>query len=220
MTIQTTTQATLQQVPDELILVVKRDDFFPFGAWQGLEEVNHSFFIDIIQQKKAFLPRSQMEQDSSYKQIIPYLIFTHENRYFLMQRTSTATEQRLHSKYTLGIGGHIRQEDMIENDKNNDYQSILNWARREFEEEINYSGSYKIEPLGILNDDSNTVGQVHVGFVFLLHGDSADISVKSELKSGQLLTLDECSPIYDSMETWTKIVFDFLNKSSNKSCCC
>lgn len=203
----------IQTHHDEHILVVKRTDLFPIVAWQGLQEVKNNYLVDIVKEKKEFLPRSLMEQDPTYKQIIPYLIFTHNDTYFLMQRQAKATETRLQSKYSLGIGGHIRQEDIEGAD-------IADWARREFEEEVSYKGSYTIELMGILNDDSNPVGQVHIGFIYLLKGDSPEISVKEELKSGTLLTLDECAKFYDSMEPWTQIIFDHLeNKRSPKKCC-
>ena len=70
-----------------------------------------------------------METDPAYKQIIPYLVFTYENKYFLMQRQKKASETRLQSKYSLGIGGHIREEDM-------ENCTLVDWAKREFEEEI------------------------------------------------------------------------------------
>jgi len=188
---------------DELILVVKRDDLFPQGAFSGMHKVDFSHYLDVIQKKQEFMPRSHMETDPTYKQIIPYLVYSFENRYFLMQRQSKATEQRLQSKYSLGIGGHIRQEDLTTN-------SIFDWARREFHEEIDFRGEFEIEPLGILNDDSDAVGQVHVGFVFLLKGNSAQIKVNSELKSGVLLSLVEIKDFYDRLENWSKIVFDYL----------
>lgn len=188
---------------DENVLVVSREQLFKNGAFQGLETVNTQDYLAIITEYKEFLPRSIMETDLKYKQIIPYLIFTHNDKYFLMQRQSGSTEQRLQSKYSLGIGGHIREEDLVSN-------NILDWARREFEEEISYSGDYTVEPVGILNDDSNAVGQVHTGFVFLLKGNSDQIFVKSELKSGELLSLYECKKYYDFMETWTQIVFNKL----------
>ena len=144
-----------------------------------------------------------MENDPTYKQIIPYLVFCHEDRYFLMQRTDKSTEQRLQNKYSLGIGGHIRQEDMTTD-------SIIDWAEREFHEEVSYNGSLNVKPLGILNDDSNAVGQVHVGFVFLLEGDNQQIKVKSELKSGTLLTLDDIKYYFDKMESWSQITFECL----------
>ena len=199
-------QPTIPKAHDEKILVVKRTEIMPDGPWNGLKQVDFEAYLTIIDQKKQFLWRSQMEQDTSYKQIIPYLVFTHNDKYFLMQRRSTASETRLQSKYSLGIGGHIRQEDMT-------CPSIFEWARREFHEEVSYDGSFKIEPLGVLNDDSNAVGEVHIGFVLLLRGDSDVISVRSELKSGNLMEFEQCRQLYGSMENWSQTVFDMLAKS-------
>jgi len=190
---------------DENILVVKRNHMFPTGSWNGIKKTKDSLFVETIFEKKEFLPRSLMEHDPSYKQIIPYLIFNHEDRYFLMQRKAKASEKRLRSKYSLGIGGHIRQEDIQDAD-------IYSWAKREFHEEVDYQGNVAVEFLGILNDDTNDVGKVHVGFVYLLKGDSSEISVKDELQSGDLLTLYECEDLYQHMENWSQIVFDFLSK--------
>ncbi len=117
-----------------------------------------------------------------------------------MQRQAKASEQRHKGKFTLGLGGHIRQEDMSTD-------SIFDWATREFHEEVSYNGSIEIETLGILNDDSNAVGQVHLGLVLLIKGNNADISIKSELKSGTMMTLNELTSYYDDMETWSQMVY-------------
>ncbi len=189
---------------DEEILVVKRSLLLPAGStWQGIKTTGLQEFLTTVMQEKEFLPRSIMENDPLYKQVIPYLIFAHEDRFFLMQRQAQASEQRLKNKYSLGIGGHIVREDLSGSD-------IMGWARREFNEEIDYSGSYTVTPLGILNDDSNAVGQVHVGYVLLLQGDSANIKIRSELKSGTLLPLIDCEAYYPQMETWSQHVFDAL----------
>ncbi len=132
-----------------------------------------------------------------------YLCRAEKDKYFLMQRKSDASEARLKNKHSLGIGGHIRQEDIGS-------KTIFDWAAREFAEEIEYNGSFEIEPIGLLNDDSNPVGQVHLGFVFLLKGDSDKIKIRSELKEGKLLTLQECKQLYPAMENWSQIVFDCL----------
>ena len=190
---------------DELVLVVKRDLLFTANAWHGLKTDNIEETVLCIEKNKEFLPRSLMELDIQYKQIIPYLIFMHEGKYFLMQRQSKTTEQRLKNKYSMGIGGHINQEDMTSS-------SIIDWATREFHEEISYAGDYTVEVMGVLNDDSNAVGQVHLGLVLLLRGNSSDIAVKSELKSGFLLSLEECAEYYPTMESWTQIIYNTLVK--------
>lgn len=189
----------------ESILVVPTATLFPQGAWNGLKKVNCDTYLHLIEKNKEFIARGVAETDPSYKQIIPYLVFTHNGKYFIMQRKASSTEQRLANKYTLGIGGHLREEDM-------EGTSIIEWAQREFHEEIAYTGSVSITPLGLLNDDSNDVGKVHAGFVFLLEGDSDQISIKSELQHGYLASVAECKEKRPSMETWSQYVLDYLLK--------
>lgn len=196
---------------DEHILVVKRSTLFAQEpAWQGIKAVDFSAYLTLIQKHQEFLPRSLMESDPTYKQIIPYLIFCHHDRYFLMQRSATATEQRLRNKATLGIGGHIRQEDMTN-------ASIMQWAYREFHEEVSYDGQLDIEPLGIINDDTNPVGQVHIGFVLLLKGSHNNITIKEELVSGKLLSLEECTNYIPTMESWSILALQFLLEKQRPS---
>jgi predicted NUDIX family phosphoesterase len=197
-------------IPLENILVVPTKELFFEGAWQGLrgiDQLDLQAYMNVIQDQCLFLSRPQMEENFNYKQIIPYLIFQYEDKYFLMQRGGGASESRLRSKFSLGIGGHIREDDMQGN-------SIFDWARREFAEEVDYKGDLEVTMLGILNDDSNEVGQVHLGLVMLLTGDSDQIFVKSELKSGELLTLKECELFEPQMENWSKLVFDYLKNVS------
>ena len=195
---------------DELILVVKRSTLLATQDFQGFLPCNNfTTYEQLITQNQEFIARSEAEQDPRYKQIIPYLVFTHNGRYFLMQRKSTASEQRLKNKLSLGIGGHIRQEDITNT-------SLVAWASREFTEEINYNGSYTTQALGIINDDSNDVGKVHIGFVFLLTGNSDAISIRSELKSGTLIPLEECINQLEAFETWSQLVITALQKGINE----
>lgn len=192
---------------DELILVVERTKLFAHeNAWYGLNtKASLEQYLTTINTHKEFLWRSAMEQDPRYKQIIPYLIFQHNDTFFMMQRKATASETRLQSKFSLGIGGHIRQEDLQEN-------SLFAWAEREFHEEVSYAGNLTMEYLGILNDDSDAVGQVHIGFVLLLKGDSADIKINDEHKSGQLVTLNEAEVYFEKMEGWSQKVLRALQQ--------
>jgi predicted NUDIX family phosphoesterase len=191
--------------PDEKILVVPRKDLFSFATPQGMIQVDEGRLREIIDRHQCFLWRSKVETDPSVKQIIPYLIFRFKDQLFLMQRKDQATEQRLKNKYTLGIGGHIRQKDISDG-------SILDWAKREFVEEINFKGNYTPRFLGLLNDEIDSVGQVHTGFVYLLEGDSPEISIRSELQEGRLTSIEECSKLAHQMERWSQIVFEFITK--------
>lgn len=207
MTTQTRAAAVAHDQHDEQILVVKRTHLFTpdAPAWHGIKNSKVAMYVDLIYQQKEFQPRRLMELDQAYKQIIPYMVFQYENRYFLMQRTSTTSEQRLKNLYSLGIGGHVQEQDVVG-------FNLIDWARREFHEEISYNSSFSVTTIGILNDDTNDVGKVHLGLVLLLQGTSDEISIKSELKSGKLVTLAECRAHYDQLESWSKCVVDVLEQ--------
>lgn len=191
---------------DEHILVIKRSTLdLHEGKWQGLKRCSLDQFQLLVAQEKEFHPRSLMESNKNYKQIIPYLIFRHNNRYFVMQRSSSAGEQRLKNSYTLGIGGHVREEDLTG-------KSLIDWAQREFNEEVTYRGSFHVQSLGLLNDDLTEVGQVHLGCAFLLEGDSDAICIRSELKSGVLLPLEMLDELHYSFESWSTIIISALKE--------
>ncbi len=188
---------------DEEILVIKCATLFQnHSVWQGINS-EISKFMPAITTQGCFMHRAHAETNTSFKQIIPYMIFMFEKKLFVMQRKSNASEQRLAGKFSLGIGGHIRQEDILNN-------NIIDWATREFEEEVTYHGSKRIEIIGILNDDSNPVGQVHLGLILLVHADSDQISINDEHKSGVLLTRHECINLMPRMENWSQICLQFL----------
>ena len=208
--LSTSNASSRDNTHEEMILVVKRQHLFPTSTWEGLRSDVIDSYLTIISTASEFQPRHVMEQDLNYKQIIPYLIFQYEDKIFLMQRTSTTSEQRLQNKYTIGIGGHMRQEDL------NAGTTIFDWAKREFEEEVSYDGSLKIATLGVLNDESNDVGQVHLGLVLILIGNSPHITIKSELKQGNLIPLIDCFDSVHKMETWSQIAFMSILKQGIK----
>ncbi len=188
----------------EQILVVKRSTLFAHqSAWHGMYSNNIEPIISAITTNQEYMQRSLAETDPSYKQIIPYMIFTFEGKYFVMQRKATASEQRLAGKLSLGIGGHMRKEDMSG-------KTIFDWARREFEEEVSYFGNLQVTTLGVLNDDTSEVGKVHLGLVLLAQGDNNEISIKDEHKSGILMTKQECLKRIENFESWSQIILQML----------
>ena len=188
----------------EEVMVVNRSDLFVGGTWHGLRTEGIDKIVDLIKSKHAFLPRGKVETDTSWQQIIPYMVFINDGCVFVMQRKGDHTEARLANNYSLGIGGHINAQDIGDSD-------IMAWAKREFEEETDYEGTFNGEFVGVLNDDSNEVGSVHIGLVIFVHGDSNKISVKSEHKSGEMITIDKVGKHYGDMETWSQIVYDYLS---------
>jgi predicted NUDIX family phosphoesterase len=187
----------------EQVLCVKREDIFPDGAWHGFVSKDLERHQELIRKRHFFMPRSSVEDDPSYQQIIPYVVFRHGDRYFLTHRLRASSERRLRKQYSLGVGGHINPGDLEAGDP------ILDGLKREWEEEVVYHGKFEARLLGLLNDDSSPVSKVHLGVVFLVDGDTPDIAIRETDKlEGELLTLDEMRRLYLEMESWSQMVYD------------
>ena len=190
---------------DEHVLVVRREDVFPDGAWHGFVETGLERAQRVIREQSFFMPRSQVEDDSSYQQIIPYVVFRHQDRYLLTRRLRASSEKRLRQQCSLGVGGHINPGDLENGDP------ITDGLRREWDEEVIYRGHFEARLLGLLNDDSSPVSKVHLAVVFLVDGDTAEIAIRETDKlSGELLTLEEMRIFYLEMESWSQMVYDRL----------
>ena len=189
----------------EQVLCVKREDMFPDGAWHGFVSQDLGRHQALIRERHFFKPRAEVENDPGYQQIIPYVVFRHDGRYFLTHRLRASSQKRLRKQYSLGIGGHINPGDLEAGDP------ILDGLRREWGEEVIYDGKFEAQLIGLLNDDSSPVSKVHLGVVFLVDGDSPNISIRETDKlAGELLTLDEMRIYYLGMESWSQMVYDRL----------
>lgn len=187
----------------EQILVIPRNAIEHLLPNQGIRHTDASALKKLIETNAIFMPRGRAEIDPMFKQIIPYLVFVYEQQLFLMQRSDKASESRLASKLSLGIGGHLQEKDLQET-------SLFDWAEREFIEEVEFTGSIKPQFIGIINDESNTVGQVHAGLLWLVKASTPNIKVKEELKSGELVSLQYCKEHYKHLESWSQMVIDHL----------
>jgi predicted NUDIX family phosphoesterase len=195
----------MSPVATEQVLVVRREDMFPDGAWHGFVTDNLDRHQRVIRESHFFKPRSEVENDASFQQIIPYVVFRHRDRYFLTHRLRASSEKRLRKQYSLGVGGHINPGDLEGGDP------ILDGLKREWSEEVVYDGRFEARMLGLLNEDSSPVSKVHLGVVFLVEGDTPDIKIReTEKLAGELLTLAEMRMYYLAMESWSQIVYDRL----------
>jgi predicted NUDIX family phosphoesterase len=189
----------------EQVLCVKRDEIFPDGAWHGFVSDDLERHQAVIRERHFFKTRSEVEDDPTFQQIIPYVVFRHGDHYFLTHRLRASSEKRLRKQYSLGVGGHINPGDLEAGDP------ILDGLKREWQEEVNYDGRFEARLIGLLNDDSSPVSKVHLGVVFVVEGDSPNITIRETDKlAGELLTLDEMRIYYLGMESWSQMVYDRL----------
>lgn len=190
---------------EENVLVVPTSGINPLLTGR-FTNTNLERALNYILSNYSFRSRAIVEEDPSFKQIIPYVIVRFEDRYLLLQRTSRQTEKRLHGKLSIGIGGHINDLETAGAHANIIHAGL----ERELEEEIHLIGQRRsLDLVGIISDDSTPVGQVHLGCVFVLETDSPEFTVNEpDLMTAEWASLDQLRERHDRMETWSQIALD------------
>lgn len=189
----------------ESILVVRREYLAPyltedFGLiTEGVEEI-----VRVIEAHHEFRPRPEMETDPAYKQIIPYVLVTRGAEAFVMQRLKRGGEQRLHGLLSLGVGGHINPVDEAEG------SALTAGLRREVDEEVAVERAASLTPLGVINNDRDEVGRVHLGFLFRLEAEGAVTVRETEKLSGSFMPIAALPALRDKMEGWSQIALEVL----------
>lgn len=205
---------TVPEVHAEQILVVPTELFHRLGHFQGFLDADvDRYLAELLAPANASLRlRGEMEQDPSFKQLIPYCIFRHrdaDGRESLFQYTrgKGQGEGRLHSKRSIGIGGHISAED-VGDGLADPYRSGL---QRELAEEVFIDSPYREECVGLINDDLSEVGRVHLGVVHLFDVESPAVRPReSELVNCGFRPVEELLAEPTQFETWSQICLEAL----------
>jgi predicted NUDIX family phosphoesterase len=199
--------------PDEHVLVVPRSLFDRAGGFQGFCGDTAAYLPLLLDPAHtSWRPRASVEEDPSFKQLIPYCVLAWRDpdgrrHYFAYTRGSGQSEARLRAKRSLGIGGHISSID----GEHGDDTSYEAGMRRELAEEIAITGGWTGRCVGLINDDSNAVGSVHLGIVHLLDLETAEVaSRESELVECGFEPLESLLNERDRFETWSQITLDAL----------
>src|ERR1700690_714090 len=195
-------------VADENVLVFPRSLFEQLGVFQGFSADVDRYLPAILDQKNnSFQPRAQAETNPNFKQIIPYVVVTDGKSILHYVRGKKAGEQRLVAKGSIGIGGHINDEDHTLFAVG--LQAFQEAVKREVCEELAIQGAFDARPVGLINDDSTGVGRVHFGIVHVLF-----CTPEKEKKNEQVITQVEFVPLEqlkarrEQMETWSQLCLD------------
>lgn len=199
--------------PEEQVLVIKRQTFDEIGAFNGLRFDTHKDIEHIFQNGDPhFMPRSQAENDPSFKQIIPYVIMGCGDRFLTYVRGKRAGEKRLVGNRSIGIGGHINPiDDMpLFGDL---YDTYLTAVEREIEEEVHVECKHADKIVGLLNDDNNEVGKVHLGMVHYWSLDEEKVTRREQMITQmEFMSIDELKNVAEEMETWSSLCLEQLEK--------
>ncbi len=185
----------------EQVLVVPTFLLHEAGLFQGLNtNVDHYLPRLLDPRHLSYRPRPEMELDPAFKQIIPYVVLRHAGRVFHYLRGQGAGEKRCCALRSIGLGGHINPGDSGEHPYR---QGLV----RELHEEVVLESTYQESCLGLLNDDSLAVGQVHLGIVHIFELDAPKVRRRErDVMEPGFASIDELLQRKDEFETWSQIV--------------
>jgi predicted NUDIX family phosphoesterase len=198
-------------IADENVLVFSRSLFEQLGIFQGFSpEVSRYLPAFLEAKNNRFMPRALAENDPKFKQVIPYVIITDGNRILHYVRGKKAGEQRLVAKGSIGIGGHINDGDHTLFAFG--LQAFQDAVKREVCEELSIQGEFNARPVGLINDDSTEVGQVHFGVVHVLRCQSGQVQKKEQvITQVEFVPIEQLKAKRDQMETWSQLCLDNLD---------
>lgn len=201
---------------EEQVLVIKRQVLDELGTFHGLMFDIKPYLDKIFAPGVCtFMPRPLAEKDPSFKQLIPYVIMGCNGKYLSYVRGKRAGETRLVAKRSIGIGGHINPVDwtLFSNDARKTY---LEAVQREIDEEVSVNTTYTNNIVALLNDDSNEVGQVHLGVVHLWKLNEPKVDRKEQMITQlEFMSALQLNEIKDTMETWSSLCLAGLEKMTN-----
>jgi predicted NUDIX family phosphoesterase len=200
---------SLANVAMENVLVVPTSLFLELGYFQGFSTDVGRYLPRLLEGRQIeYRPRGDMEEDPSFKQLIPYVLFrwTDENgqiQLFQYQRGGGMGEKRLHAKRSVGIGGHISAIDAAAGNLDHVYREGM---QRELAEEVSIETPYTETVAGLINDDETPVGTVHLGVVHLCDVERPSIAPReADVLDARFRPVSEILASLDEFETWSQI---------------
>lgn len=197
----------------ERVLVLPRASVPGGIGFRGVRRVDSDglrALLDAVARTGVYLDRSTAEMDPSHKQLIPYVVARDGERLFLMHRTDAGGDARLHGKASIGVGGHLNPVDHGDD-------PLMAGLRREWDEELVADWEPEFTLIGLLNDDSNRVGAVHLGVVFTVEADGRPVTVRERDKlAGEFVEADAVLAAWDRLETWSQLVVDALGLAASE----
>lgn len=204
---------------EEQVLVFERKVFDKLGAFNGLcfdvERYLRELFSPGV---LRFMPRSQAESNTDYKQLIPYVIMEYNGGYLNYVRGKRAGEKRLVGNRSIGIGGHINPVDeVLPMYSEIIREGYLRAVDREVAEEVEVDGKHSDLIVALLNDDSNEVGRVHLGIVHYWRLGSSKVSRGEQMITQMgFMSPDELKEVRNTLETWSRLCLDGLGEMAKR----
>jgi predicted NUDIX family phosphoesterase len=194
---------------EERVLCFERKLLDNLGVFQGLSlEIDKYLPVLTETSTLVYLNRSEAELDKRYKQLIPYVLILCGDKILRYRRGKGGGEKRLHGFYSVGIGGHISEEDHGQFSTDRGYQAGM---RRELMEEVALE-DVKDVPVALINDDATDVGQVHFGVVHIVRvPDESIASSDTGIVNPEFVSIVDAVKDLSEYESWSRFCMEQLD---------
>ena len=194
---------------EERVLCFERKLLDELGVFQGINlDVEKYLPVVSAASKVLYLNRSDAELDKRYKQLIPYALIVCRDKILRYRRGKGGQETRLHGLFSVGVGGHISEED------HGLFSSALGYRdgmRRELMEEVAID-EVKEAAVAVINDDSTDVGQVHFGVAHIVQvADESVAGRRSGIVAPEFVPIAEAVQNAASYESWSRFCLEHLD---------
>ena len=195
---------------EERVLCFKRELFEKLGVFQGISLDVEKYLPPLTASENTFYKnRSEAEQDKRNKQLIPYALIICNDKILQYRRGKGGQETRLHGLYSVGVGGHISEEDNgLFSGNQLGYHDAM---RRELMEEVAIEVTKEIA-VAVINDDSTEVGFVHLGVVHIVNvNDESVAGSRSGIVGPEFIPISEAVKNPDAYESWSRFCLENLD---------
>lgn len=194
----------------EVVLVVKDEDVQKAVRGYNFVDVPMETMRSLVERNGFFVERERAEHDETIRQLIPYVVMRNrEDRYLLVKRLKKQTEKRLHGFYSVGIGGHVNDQD----EGNDPWMKFLAGMEREISEEVVVKGPFENSPkyIGVIRENTTPVNRVHIGLIFEVKADIEGIREVDKF-SWEFTDMNGLMERYEEMETWSQVAVDAVKR--------
>ncbi len=200
---------------EERVLCFERKLLEELGVFQGLSlEVEKYLPVVSSSSRLVYLNRSDAEHDKRYKQLIPYVLLICDGRILRYRRGRGGQETRLHGLYSIGVGGHISEEDHGLFSTGHGYHEGM---RRELLEEVAVE-EVNESAVAVINDDSTEVGCVHFGVVHVMRLANEKIAGRrSGIAGPEFIPMVEAVKDPSGYESWSRFCLEHLELLLSKA---
>jgi predicted NUDIX family phosphoesterase len=190
-------------------LCFKRQLLEDLGLFQGLNLDVDKYLPAVTSAAEiVYINRSEAEADKRYKQLIPYVLVVCQDKILRYRRGRGGQETRLHGLFSVGVGGHISEEDHGLFSQRLGYHDGM---RRELVEEVAIDEGTEAS-VAVINDDSTEVGYVHFGVVHVLRVSHENIvGRRSGIVGPEFIQKTDAVKDLSVYESWSRLCLEQLD---------